>query len=161
MPKGARNSETEARRRFLLKCTRVRQAIKWPDWDTESINNYSGGVSGFFSPNSVGEQSCNTQGNIIVNAVEKIRKDPTLLHDHMRDVGLGSSRYYHHFSHWKSYQCVAITRENGNRYWALQGYTADRIISKPPSGFDPRQPPAVERVPKPPAGADIFKKMKP
>jgi hypothetical protein len=79
-------------------------------------------------------------------AVNKIKADRSLLHDHTRDLGLGWSRYYHQFNHWRDYECVKTKKPNGNEYWTLEGITKKLGVVQKPSK------PRVDVAPKPPIG---------
>ena len=132
--------ETEARRGALKYCTAKRGELQWPDWDTVTHCGHSAGAGCLHSPNEEGKHKCNGKGNEIMNAVQKIRQDPTLLHDHARDEGFYLSRNYHNFSHWTGFRCeirVVISDENiPHNYYLLEGST-----------FGPRGPDSITRRP--------------
>ena len=117
-----RAAETQARRMLLMDCTRKRGAQKWPEWDPESWSTFSAG-SGGFGGSEYGRQQCNNQGNVILDAAEKVRKDPTLLHDPVKDDSFYYSKYYHHFQHWTGSRCVLKNAAAGTTIYGLQGYT--------------------------------------
>lgn len=134
-----RAAETEARRGALKYCTAKRGELKWPDWDTVTHCSYSAGGGCLHSPNELGKQRCIANGNEIMNAVQKIRQDPTLLHDPVRDKSLYWSRYYHSFSHWTGFRCeirVETRVTTSFSYYKLEGST-----------FGPRGPDSITRRP--------------
>ena len=132
-------THTEARRQFLLGCTRQRRidnANKWPDWDTESSHNYSALSGGSYGLGGAALGSCEQDGRRIIASVELIRNDPSLLHDHTRDKGLGHSKEFHHFNHWKSFRCVQRATNVGSSF-QLEGYTGQATARGPKSPVSP------------------------
>lgn len=128
--------ETEARRGALKYCTAKRGELQWPDWDTITHCSHSPGAGCLHSPNEEGKHKCNGKGNEIMNAVQKIRQDPTLLHDHARDEGFYWSRNYHNFSHWTGFRCEVRVQTRGTTsfsYYMLEGSTRgpDSLTRRP------------------------------
>ena len=137
MDKAQRDGETEARKDALKYCTAKRRELVWPDWDTASCA-LVGNVSCFYSPNEEGKQRCNGDGKIIMDAIQKIRADPTLLHDHARDQSLYNSRYYHNYSHWTGFRCELRVRQSGTasfKDYKLEGSTRSLDSLAPRPGY--------------------------
>ena len=141
--------ETQNRRNFLKACAIRRTRLGWPtETDDTSCDNFSAGESCSFSPDSEGEGRCNAQGNQIIESVEKIRNDPSLLFDEARDESLLASARYMHFSHWRTFRCEPRTGAANTRIFQLVGYTGGERVSRPSSPV-PTTVPSEREVPMP------------
>lgn len=147
-PPEARDIETRNRRNFLKACAAKKARYVWPEWDETSCKNFSGGIQCSYSPDAHGEGNCNNQGKAIIESVEKINKDPSLLFDHNRDQGLNESRYYIHFSHWRTFRCEQRPGTSGTTQFVLVGYAGGVRDSKPNFPIGTTLPP-TDKVPKP------------
>ena len=152
VPQAARDVETLNRRNFLKACAIRRKRLGWPtETDDTSCDNFSGGESCGFSPDSEGEGLCNALGNQIIESVEKINNDPSLLFDDARDEGLLFSARYMHYNHWRTFRCELRTGANNIRRFHLVGLTGGERVSKP-SFPVPTTLPSEREVPMPSGG---------
>lgn len=99
------------------------------EWDMKSPHS-SGAGFGTYSPGPVGEQACDGQGKIIMDAVAKVSADPSMFADNSKDSGFYFTRYYNLFNHWNGYRCKEHARYIGGvrvRDVRLEGYTGGPV----------------------------------
>jgi hypothetical protein len=125
-----RDSETRARRALLMDCNAKRRTLTWPSWDRESCHTFSPGWQCGQSPNADGKAKCDALGKQVIEGVEKVRKDLSMLFDPDKDPGLDNSRLYYHFGHWTDFSCEIKPSVAGTRVYALIGYTGPRAIGR-------------------------------
>jgi hypothetical protein len=124
-----RDSETRARRAFLMDCNTKRRRLTWPSRDEESCGTYSAGGC-IWSPSAPGKAECEAFGNQIIEAVEKVRKDFSILFDPVKDQRFYYSKFYHHFSHWTGFSCEIRPATAGTREYYVIGYIGPRAIGR-------------------------------
>ena len=102
-----------------------------PKWDIVSAKTIGIGT---YSPGPVGEKACDNQGKIIIDAVAKVKANPSMFFDTNKDSGLYFTRYYYYFNHWNGFRCQKIVNTAPGipvNQVRLDGYTGGPVDIRP------------------------------
>jgi hypothetical protein len=122
---GYMKSETMVRFQALKDC-----AAKLPEWDEVSCMSHGAGAC-TYTPDAAGEVRCRNQGTNIMDAVNRVRANPSMFYDEGQDFGLRDTGFYNIYSHWKGFRCRAVNK-TGTNWVYLEGDTGALAVGVKP-----------------------------